>query len=557
MVSQWRSPPTHPAARTRPAEARRPSARAGARGAAASGGGAEPPTGRSLLTDVLIGAVVIAVIAAAIWGLPALTGGPRRRAHQPRGPPVAQPSEVAAASESAVASVAASEVPSPAASVPLPGPDPAARWAVRLVRRPGRPRCGRRADPRGGGRPRDPARPCRRQPRRVPGLVARRDADRRDPARARASSEIVVFDARAAATGSAVEPTVILRSSTIGPFYLSWSPDGRTVSYLAEEPNGLSLRLAPADGSAPIDGSGPGSRVRSGNPFYYDWIGSDRLLAHVGTGADAFLGEMHLDGTAAAPGLATPGSFRPPVVSADAALDRLRPRGGHRRWPVERRHRRSATAAASGRCPSFGMASVAFSPTAPLVASIGPTAATADVVRHPRRAAAHPGRDDRQGADPARRHGHQRLVEPGRQDDRRDRGPAGRLGQPVRPGCVGGRRLRGAVALRRAAPGARIAGTRREPGALRVAAPQEVRVVFVDAASGAIQADAVVEPGRLFVDQYLTYFDQYATSHQLWAPDSSSILIPVDDATGSHLRLVPRAGGTAKLLDGVMGAWSP
>ena len=64
----------------------------------------------------------------------------------------------------------------------------------------------------------------------------------------------------------AVEPTVILRSSTIGPFYLSWSPDGRTVSYLAEEPNGLSLRLAPADGSAPIDGSGPGSRVREREP---------------------------------------------------------------------------------------------------------------------------------------------------------------------------------------------------------------------------------------------------------------------------------------------------
>ena len=82
-------------------------------------------------------------------------------------------------------------------------------------------------------------------------------------------------------------------------------------------------------------------------------------------------------------------------------------------------------------------------------------------------------------------------------------------------------------------------------------------MVFVDATSGAISSDAVIEPGRLFVDQYLTYFDQYATSHQLWAPDSSSILIPVDDATGSHLRLVPRAGGTAKLLDGVMGAWSP
>ncbi|HEY7969300.1 MAG TPA: hypothetical protein VID95_04840, partial [Candidatus Limnocylindrales bacterium] len=88
-------------------------------------------------------------------------------------------------------------------------------------------------------------------------------------------------------------------------------------------------------------------------------------------------------------------------------------------------------------------------------------------------------------------------------------------------------------------------------------APQEVRVVFVDATSGAIQAGAVISPGRLFTDQYLTYFDQYATSHQLWAPDSSSILIPVDDPDGPHLSLVPRAGGAPKQLDGVMGAWSP
>src|SRR6185369_8350594 len=95
------------------------------------------------------------------------------------------------------------------------------------------------------------------------------------------ASEIVVFDAKAATAGT-VTPTVILRSSSIGPFYLSWSPDGKMVSYLAEEPNGLALRLAPADGSAPIDGSGPGSRVKSGNPFYFDWLGADRLLAHVG-----------------------------------------------------------------------------------------------------------------------------------------------------------------------------------------------------------------------------------------------------------------------------------
>ena len=208
--------------------------------------------------------------------------------------------------------------------------------------------------------------------------------------------------------------------------------------------------------------------------------------------------------------------------------------------------------------PVFGMASVAFSPTAPLVASIGPTAATAgsfDIPVGPLRIL-----DATTGKTRTLLDGTvvQRLVEPGRQDDRRDRGPAGRLWRPVRAGCLGGHGLGDAVALGRAAPGGRI---RRNPP--RARRPPRRRFPRRSGWSSSTrrparsQSDAVIEPGRLFVDQYLTYFDQYATSHQLWAPDSSSILIPVDDATAPTCRLVPRAGGTAKLLDGVMGAWSP
>jgi TolB protein len=203
------------------------------------------------------------------------------------------------------------------------------------------------------------------------------------------------------------------------------------------------------------------------------------------------------------------------------------------------------------------MASVAFSPIAPLVASIGPSEATAasfDIPVGPLRIL-----DATTGK--ARTLLGGTVISDWWSPDGRT--IAAIVVQPVgsgSPSAPGASAAAGSAAPSLSASRLPAAGSA-EPGASPAPsaspASQEVRVVFVDAASGAIQADAVVEPGRLFVDQYLTYFDQYATSHQLWAPDSSSILIPVDDATGSHLRLVPRAGGTAKELDGVMGAWSP
>src|SRR5436305_11286693 len=94
-------------------------------------------------------------------------------------------------------------------------------------------------------------------------------------------SAILVFDAKGALAGRAVEPTVIFRSAMINPFYAAWTPDGQRVSFLADEPDVLSLRVAPADGSAPLDGIAPGARIRTGNRLYFDWSGNDRLLALV------------------------------------------------------------------------------------------------------------------------------------------------------------------------------------------------------------------------------------------------------------------------------------
>jgi len=128
---------------------------------------------------------------------------------------------------------------------------------------------------------------------------------------------ILIFDARSALQGEAVQPKVVFRSAVIHPFYAAWTPDGQRVSFLADEPDVLSLRVAPADGSAALDGSAPGTKLRSGNPLYFDWIGNDRILAHVGTGTDAFLGEIGLDGAAVGPEIDAPGDFRSAVANRD------------------------------------------------------------------------------------------------------------------------------------------------------------------------------------------------------------------------------------------------
>jgi TolB protein len=86
----------------------------------------------------------------------------------------------------------------------------------------------------------------------------------------------------------------------------------------------------------------------------------------------------------------------------------------------------------------------------------------------------------------------------------------------------------------------------------------EVRLVFVDVASGDIRAEPLVRLSELFIDQVLTYFDQYALSHRLWAPDSSSFLLPVvDDDGAARVVAVTPDGEVLARLDGAMAFWSP
>jgi TolB protein len=350
-------------------------------------------------------------------------------------------------------------------------------------------------------------------------------------------TSISVYEVPRGAADPSPRSAVIFRSAEARPFYLYWTPDGRSVSFLATESDGLSLRMAPADGSAPLDGTGPGAVIRRGEPLYYDWIGTDRLLLHVGAGSDAFLGEVWLDGASAAPALDRPGFFRSAVLSANRHyLAYVRAGlGGPDDVVVATRD-----GSIEHTLTVFGLAAVVFNPAGDTVASIGFD---------------RPGRTDL--AFPV---GPLRLID-ARSGMTRTLldglvvgfwwSPDGQTIATLRLQAGGGSTAASRPVLAAAASSS--------PMAAPSAQPTEVRLVFVDVATGTIRSQRVVHPGRRFVNEILPYFDQYALSHRLWAPDSSAILLPLVDASGRTqlVALGPDGGDNPRTIDGEAGFWSP
>jgi WD40 repeat protein len=337
-------------------------------------------------------------------------------------------------------------------------------------------------------------------------------------ARADETGRAVVIIDSSAQVGPSARDRVIFRSTTAQPFYLSWRPDSEMVSFLAQETDGLTLRIAPVDASAPLDGSGPHAIIRSGNPFYFDWIGSDRLLAHIGTGPEAFLGELGLDGEGPGGTLGVPGDFRSPVISRDGefvGVVRARPAGDD--GPAGTASivfaKRDGDVAAS--MPVIGPAAMAFDPSGARLAAIGAIEAF-----------------EGERVIPI---GPIRVLEDG-----------ARAPRTLLDGSV--------VGFWWSPDGSTLAAVR----VATIDGEPEVRLVFVDVASGDIRAQPTVRPSSLFIEQVLTYFDQYALSHRLWAPDSSSFLLPViDDDGASRVLAVTPDGKVLARLDGVMAFWSP
>jgi WD40 repeat protein len=335
-------------------------------------------------------------------------------------------------------------------------------------------------------------------------------------------TSVVVFDSPDAGTDT-TEPTVIFEKPNAAPFYLYWTPDSKKVSFLTNEADVLSLRLAPADGSAPVDGSGDGAVVRDGNPFYFDWLAADRLFTHIGTGSDAFVGEIGLDGDATGPGFKTPGDFRSAVVSSDQkSVAFVRGvTGGPGEVIVADRDGSNEHSMVV-----YGQTALMFDPAGGEVASIGSN--------DPQDLAGFP-------------LGPLRLMDPASGDVR-----------TLIDGYV--------VAFWWSPDGKTIAALRVQPSIVSATpsgepsqeATTEVRLIFVDVASGTTLSQPTIAPSERFVSSFIAFFDQYALSHRIWSPDSSAILMSEAGDDGVTRATVRYPDGSDPVqLDGEMAFWSP
>jgi TolB protein len=343
--------------------------------------------------------------------------------------------------------------------------------------------------------------------------------------------------------GPASGPTVVYEAADRAPFYLYWTPDGRRLTFLTSEPDGLALRIGPADGGAPA------TVVREGSPMYWAWAGDDRMLVHSGGSApDAFLGEIAGDGSEVAPLGPRPGGFRAPSISADGRYRAFvvpAEAGGFTApgpGPTEQVVVEASDGAGRHEVDVFGAAVLGFAPRTDELAFIAPVEA-APAVALPLPV------------------GPLRIVDASSGAVRSVLGgsivafawsPDGRTIAALRVVVAGEDKIATAVSAGRVSRAAPAVPAAPAPGL-------ELRLVFVDVATGAIRSQTLVRLGDVFVTQLLPFFDQYALSHRLWAPDSASIALPLIDGDGETGLVVLRADGSdaRRLAAGVAGFWSP
>ena len=329
-------------------------------------------------------------------------------------------------------------------------------------------------------------------------------------------------------TGSAsdvptgIGPTAVYEAAQGGPFYVYWAPNSTTLTFLTTEPNGIALRTGSADGTQPVH------IVREAMPLYWAWSASDRMLVHTGgEGPGAFLGEVSLDGSTTADLGVQPGDFRAPARSGD---------GRYRGYIVpaadapEHVVVEGSDGSARHEVPVLGGGVVGFGPDGDELAFIAPAKAGPPVTV------------------PV---GPLRVVAAG----------SGAV-RTLQPGNVvaffwspNGRTI---AAFRIGAPDDTVALARSTRPA--AAAPGlALDLVFVDAASGSVRSRTPVRLADTFTAQVLPFFDQYALSHRLWAPDSSAIVLPLvaDDATTGLAIIRPDGSGVRRIAAGDIGFWSP
>jgi Tol biopolymer transport system component len=315
----------------------------------------------------------------------------------------------------------------------------------------------------------------------------------------------------------------IYRHEQNGAIYLYWSPDGKTVSFLANNPeSNLALHMASETEDARI--------VVRGAPFYWQWTkDSQNLLIHSNfTGPNSRLGFTSAIFDNLQDNLAPPGMFQSPGISASGkyiAYAEDNPVRGTQvviqNNPLENplRVRREVK--------HEGAVSLSWSPTEDKLAFISPEQDARNV------------------------YGHLKLLEA-------ENGLLEELNEAVTLAFFwspDGKYIAYITPVNRNEPDVSESG----PNVLIAQTVQSNLLFEAHIVDVTTKEDTIIgtfTPTFLFVTQFLPFFDQYALSHSIWSPQSDAIVLPTVDAKNTEKITVFSLDGKAQTIaDGDTPFW--
>lgn len=333
-------------------------------------------------------------------------------------------------------------------------------------------------------------------------------------------ASVLVFNAQTTAED---EPEELYRSSREAPFYLFWSPDGRQVSFLANhQEDGIALHLGRV-------GAGASHLLTTGQPLYWDWTdGGDRLLIHTGfSGEQARLALVDAAGDGSGANIAEPGYFQAPGISASGLYQSYAEVDGdeERLLVVEDNEGNQRVTA-----PHQGIVAMSWSPAEDRLAYIAPPLDT-EVFFGPLRLLDAPTGNSQVIADDI-------VLAFFWSPD----------GQQIAYFTIHGQdddAIQASASVERGRTGKAQEDLLLDLWLVDVDTLQSFRL-------------ATFEPSRLWISQFLPFFDQYALSHSIWSPDSRALVLPMlnDDGRPGIYVVSADDGQREFLTDGVIGFWS-
>lgn len=312
------------------------------------------------------------------------------------------------------------------------------------------------------------------------------------------------------------EGTEIYRSPDRGAIYLYWSPDGKTVSFLANNPeSALALHVASETEAERL--------VVSGAPFYWQWSADGQgMLIHTGfTGEGSRLGFTTLESDTLAENLAPPGIFQAPGISPSGkyiAYAEDNPFRGTQIIIQQNPLAQTAIEEVKREVKHEGAVALSWSPSEDKLAFTAP-AEDAPAV-----------------------YGELKLLEAesGLLETLSDKlvvcffwSPDGNYIAYLTPNLE---RDEGDVSS--LGDTFHVVDTKVQGGSFLL----ELHVV--DISSKEDKRLATFTPTFLFLDQFLPFFDQYALSHRIWSPDSTAVVLPITNADNSRQVTVFGLDGT-------------